>query len=83
MIGRNMFALACLSASTLASKRFWSPYTWMREKEDHNLTSSIKEFFHVVKDEEGTVDGDEDALIKPLDGNRVQMLDDTLVSDYI
>ena len=82
MIGRNIFTLACLNATfASASKRFWSPYTWMREKENHNLTSSIKEFFTVVRDGEGEVD--EDALIKPLGDNRVQMLDDTMVSDYV
>ena len=84
MIGRNIFALACLSAFASASKHFWSPYTWMREKEDQKLSVSIKEFFQVLKDEKDAADGEEEyALIKPLDGNRVRMLDDTLLSDYI
>jgi len=75
-----MFALACLSAYTEASKRIWSPYTWMREKEDRHLATSIKDFFHVLKEGE---EDEEDELITKLDGNKVRMLNDTLVSDYI
>lgn len=83
MIGRKAFAVACLGATTLASKRLWSPYTWMRDKEDRNLTNSIKDFFSVLKDEGDAGASDEDALIKPLGNNRVKMLDDTLLTDYI
>ena len=97
MIGRNIFALACLNAISSANKRIWSPYTWMRDKEDQKLTQSIREFFTVVekkkkKDEEKENEDDEtdaadkedeNSLIKPLGNNRVRMLDDTLVSDYV
>ena len=95
MIGRNIFALACLGAFTSASKRFWSPYTWMRDQEDRHLAVSIKDFFTVLNkeeenaDEETGEDASEDAsedatpMIEKLDGNRVRILEDTLLSDYI
>ena len=83
MIGRNIFALACLSAIIAANKRIWSPYTWMRDKEDQKLTQSIKEFFTIAKEKDENEETDEDSLITPLGDNRVKMLDDTLVSDYV
>ena len=83
MIGRNIFALACLNAITAANKRIWSPYTWMRDKEDQRLTQSIREFFTIADAKDEEEEPDEDALIKPLGDNRVRMLDDTLLSDYV
>lgn len=68
MIGQKttaltLFTVSCLTAVANSKPfRAWSPYTWMRDKEDPRLTASIKEFFHKVKEGEDAdkVDGGED-----------------------
>ena len=77
-----LFALACISSLAASRPRIPSPTTWLRDKVDVKLDASIKDFFDLAREEDGS-DTDEQKLIKPLEGNRVQMLDDTLVSDYI
>ena len=56
--GVTAFALACIAA--VAECRFeqplraWSPYTWMREKEDRRLSEAIGKFFRQVKEDNDT-----------------------------
>ena len=91
--------LAFLSLNSIAEGRrtlhWWNPITWLREKEDHRLSASVAEFFSNLKQEgEGDTEDSEgeDAdekkkkkkdLIEQLDGNRVKILNDTIISDYI
>ena len=95
----TLLAISCLTslAEGRRTLHWWNPITWLREKEDHRLAASVSEFFSNLKQEgEDTDDnseggegeeGDEKKkkkdLIEQLDGNRVKILNDTIISDYI
>ena len=95
----TLLALSCLTALAESHRRtlhWWNPITWLREKEDRRLAASVQHFFSNLKQEgEDTTEdnngegGDADKkeekkeLIEQLDGNRVKILNDTIISDYI
>ena len=77
---------------------WWNPITWLRDKEDHRLATSVAEFFSNLKQEGEDTDDSEGGegedgekkkkdkmmdKIEQLDGNRVKILNDTIISDYI
>ena len=78
----SLFALACLATAAVGRPRLPSPTTWLRDKADLKLDASIREFFYQARQEDSD-SADAEKLIKKLDNNRVQIGDDTLVSDYI
>ena len=96
----TLLALTCLT-SLVESRRtlhWWNPITWLRDKEDHRLSTSVAEFFSNLKQEGEDTDDSEggegedgkdkkkkmmEDKIEQLDGNRVKILNDTIVSDYI
>lgn len=62
----------------------------MRDKADPRLDASIKDFFSKVKEDNETQDDaenqdedEDDFIVKKVSGKRVQMLNDTLITDYI
>jgi len=93
----TLLALTCLTSLAEGNRalRWWNPITWLREKEDHRLAASVSEFFSNFKQEGednedsegGEGEGDDKKkkkeLIEQLDGNRVKILNDTIISDYI
>ena len=94
----TLLAITCLTTLAEGNRtlHWWNPITWLREKEDHRLAASIQQFFSNLKQEEGEEtendseqgEGDDKKkkkkeLIEQLDGNRVKILNDTIISDYI
>ena len=99
MVGQKvtvtLFAVSCIAAIGEAHIRAWSPYTWMRDKEDPKLSSAIREFFEKVAQEaddavdedkpagDDTTAADDDELMVPIGNKKVRILEDTIISDYI
>ena len=84
----SLFAVLAASAALLALQgdaKFHIPSyrALRRDNADANLDASIKDFFKRTKQVSEEGDEEESGLITPLGNNRVKMLDDTLVSDYI
>ena len=84
MTSMKLAVAACISATLAnANLRLPSPTTFLQEKPDPRLASSVQEFFTLTVGDDGTTMSTQSGDIKQLGGNRVQIIDDTFVSDYI